>query len=62
MREATKKAVSLEGRECDIFVIENREGEFVMIRQIEEGDANGWIIIPKDRFEEFAEFLKKCLW
>jgi len=40
-REGTKEAVSLDGRECDISVIENREGEFVMIRQIEEGGYKG---------------------
>ena len=29
-----------------------------MIRQIEEGDTKGGIIIPKDNFKEFVEFLK----
>jgi hypothetical protein len=33
-----------------------RCGEFVMIRQIEEGDTKGVIIIPKDKFKEFVEF------
>ena len=27
-----------------------------MIRQIEEGDMKGGIIIPKDKFKEFVEF------
>ncbi len=27
-----------------------------MIRQIEEGDTKGGIIIPKDMFKEFVEF------
>ena len=27
-----------------------------MIRQIEEGDTKGGIIIPKDTFEEFVTF------
>ena len=30
-----------------------------MIRQIEEGDTKGGIIIPKDKFKEFVEFQKK---
>ena len=29
-----------------------------MIRQIEEGDTKGGIIIPKDKFKEFVEFQK----
>ena len=29
-----------------------------MIRQIEEGDTKGEIIIPKDKFKEFVEFQK----
>ena len=29
-----------------------------MIRQIEEGDTKGGIIIPKDEFKEFVEFSK----
>jgi len=35
--------------------------EFVMLRQIEEGDTKGGIIIPKDRFKEFREFQKRRL-
>jgi len=35
----------LDGRAYDISIIENREGEFVMIKQIEEGDMKGGIII-----------------
>jgi len=27
-----------------------------MMRQIEEGDTKGGIIIPKDKFKEFVEF------
>jgi len=30
-----------------------------MIRQIEEGDAKGEIIIPKDKFKEFVEFRRR---
>ena len=30
--------------------------EFVMIRQIEEGDMKGGVIIPKDKFKEFVGF------
>mgnify|MGYP001298473838 CR=1 FL=1 len=30
-----------------------------MIRQIEEGDTKGVIIIPKDKFKEFVEFQRK---
>ena len=30
--------------------IEEVEVEFIMIRQIEEGDTKGGIIIPKDKF------------
>lgn len=29
-----------------------------MLRQIEEGDTKGGIIIPKDEFKEFVEFQK----
>ena len=29
-----------------------------MLRQIEEGDTKGGIIIPKDKFKEFVEFQK----
>jgi len=61
MKEGTKEAISFDGREYDISVIENREGEFVMIRQIEEGDTKGGIIIPKDKFKEFVEFQKRWL-
>jgi hypothetical protein len=32
---------------------------FVMIRQIEEGDTSGGIIIPKDKFVEFEEFQRR---
>jgi hypothetical protein len=30
-----------------------------MIRQIEEGDTKGGIIIPKDMFKEFVGFQQK---
>ena len=30
-----------------------------MIRQIEEGDTKGGVIIPKDTFKEFVEFQKR---
>jgi hypothetical protein len=30
-----------------------------MIRQIEEEDAKGGIIIPKDKFKEFVAFQRK---
>lgn len=61
MREGTKKAIGLDGREYDISVIENREGEFVMVRQIESGDTKGGIIIPKDKFKEFVEFQRRWI-
>jgi hypothetical protein len=32
-----------------------------MIRQIEEGDMRGGIIIPRDNFKEFVEFQKKWI-
>ena len=32
-----------------------------MIRQIEEGDTKGGIIIPKDKFKAFVEFQKEYL-
>ena len=35
--------------------------EFVMIRQREEGDTKGVIIIPKDKFKEFVEFQKRWM-
>ena len=31
----------------------------VMIRQIEEGDTKGGIIILKDKFKEFVEFQRR---
>ena len=58
MREGTKEAISFGGREYDISVIENREGEFVMIRQREKGDTKGGVIIPKEKFKEFVQFQK----
>lgn len=61
MKEGSKKAISLDGREYDISIIENREGEFVMIRQIEKGDTKGGIIIPKGKFKEFVEFQRRCV-
>jgi hypothetical protein len=30
-----------------------------MIRQMEEGDTKGGIIIPKDKFKEFVEFPRR---
>ena len=30
-----------------------------MIRQREEGDTKGGIIIPKDKFKEFVEFPRR---
>ena len=51
VRGAAEEAISFDSREYDISVIENREGEFVVIRQIEEGDTEGGIIIPKDKFK-----------
>ena len=36
-------------------------GKLVMIRQIEEGDTKGGIIIPKDKFKEFVELQKKWI-
>ena len=59
MRGGTKEAISLDEREYDISIIENREGEFVMIRQIEEGDTKGGIIIQKDKFKVFVEFQRR---
>jgi len=56
MREGTKEAISLDGNV--ISIIENREGEFVMLRQIEEGDTRRGITIPKDKFKGFVEFQK----
>jgi len=32
---------------------------FVLIRQIEEGDTKGGIIIPKEEFNEFVEVQKR---
>ena len=32
----------------------------VMLRQIEEGDTKGGIIIPTDKFEEFVEVQRRC--
>jgi hypothetical protein len=29
-----------------------------MLRQIEEGDTKGGIVIPNDKFKEFVEFQK----
>ena len=29
-----------------------------MIKQIEEGDIKGGIVIPKDKFKDFVEFQK----
>lgn len=29
-----------------------------MIKQIEEGDTKGGIVIPKDKFKDFVEFQK----
>ena len=40
--------VTLGEKEYDISIIENREREFVMLRQIEEGDIKGGGIIRKD--------------
>ena len=40
-------------------VKDEEKGEFVMLRQIEEGDTKGGIIIPKDKFKEFVEFQRK---
>ena len=31
---------------------------FFMIRQMEEGDTKGGIVIPKDKFKEFVGFQK----
>jgi len=31
----------------------------MMIRQIEEGDTKGGLIIPKDNFKEFVEFQRR---
>jgi len=59
MKEGTKKAITLSDKEYDISIIENREGKFVMIRQTEEGDTKGGIIIPKDKFVEFVEFQRR---
>ena len=59
MKEGTKEAISLDDRGYDISIIENREGEFVMIRRIEKGDTKGGIIIPEDKFKEFVEFQKR---
>lgn len=55
MREGTTEAISLDGNV--IFIIENREGEFVMLRQIEEGDTKREIIIPKD-MRSIADIMK----
>jgi hypothetical protein len=55
MKAATKEVTNFGGREYDISVIENREGDFVMIRQREEGDTKGGLIIPKDKFVEFQK-------
>ncbi len=46
MKEGTKEAISVGGREYDISIIENREGEFVMIRQIEEDSTVSGRKIP----------------
>jgi hypothetical protein len=59
MKAATKEVTNFGDREYDISVIENREGDFVMIRQREEGDTKGGIIIPKDKFVDFVDFQKR---
>jgi len=51
LKEGSKEAISLDEREYDISIMENREGKFVMIRH-----TKGGINIPKDKFKEFVEF------
>jgi hypothetical protein len=35
--------------------------EGIMLRQIEEGDTKGGIIIPKDKFKEFVEVQRRWI-
>ena len=51
-----KKDIELNGWRYEMSTIKNRHGEFILIRQIEEGDTKGGIIILKDKFKEFVEF------
>jgi hypothetical protein len=52
----SKKDIELNGWIYEMSTIKNRHGEFILIRQIEEGDTKGGIIILKDKFEEFVKF------
>ncbi|MEE9174976.1 MAG: hypothetical protein V3U19_02255 [Thermodesulfobacteriota bacterium] len=57
MKDETKRNITIDDHEFEVSEIENREGEFVLIRQLREGDTRGGVLVPKDKHKEFLEFL-----
>jgi hypothetical protein len=59
MKDETKRNLTIDNQEIEVCEVENREGNFILIRQLAEDDTQGGILIPKDKFKAFISFLKK---
>ena len=49
------KKVTVKDAEYEICKVKNRFGEFILLRQIKDGDTAGGILIPKNEFDKFLE-------
>jgi hypothetical protein len=53
------KKMTIGDIEYEISQVKNRFGEFMLIKQIKNMDVVGGILIPKNEFNKFQEFLSK---
>ncbi len=57
VKDSDKKIIKIKDQQFEVCNIENRNGEFVLIRQLENDDTQGGILIPKDEFKNFKQNL-----
>lgn len=57
MKDETKESVKIGGQEFEVSEIKNRNGTFILIRQLEGKDTKGGILIPKNEFNNIVDFL-----
>ncbi|RLI73553.1 hypothetical protein DRP04_15670 [Archaeoglobales archaeon] len=46
-------------RVYELSQVRNRNGEFILIRQLKDNNTSGGLLVPKEEFEEFVRFLAR---
>jgi hypothetical protein len=44
-------------REYELSQVRNRNGEFILIRQLEDNNTGGGLLVLKENFDEFVKLL-----